>query len=204
MRNRVDPFGEIIADPARGLWMGNRGRLHDAGRSILRPWQVRRWITCRLEFRGRHRDVMPPWRWTALFFLDEATAFAAGHRPCGECRHPDYRRFRELWAAVHPDDPVGADWIDARLHAERLSGRAGKRTAPAELADLPDGAFVVRDGAAWLVRDGFLLEWTPGGYAARRPRPAGGRVELLTPPSVVAVFRAGYRPRLHPSAEPGP
>lgn len=197
----MDPFGEIIADPARGLWMGNRGQLHHAGRTIRRPWQVRRWITCRLEFRGRHRDVMPPWRWTALFFLDEATAFAAGHRPCGECRHPDYRRFRDLWATVHPGDPVGADWIDARLHAERLAGRAGKRTAPADLADLPEGAFVVQDGAAWLVRDGVLLAWSPAGYAARRPRPAGGRVELLTPPSVVAVFRAGYRPHLHPTAD---
>jgi hypothetical protein len=201
LQNRVDPFGEIFVDPARGLWMGNRGQLHDGGRAILRPWQVRRWITCRLEFRGRHRDVMPPWRWTALFFLDEATAFAAGHRPCGECRHPDYRRFRDLWSAVRPRDPVGADGMDMRLHAERLDGRAGKRTAPAELAELPDGTFVVREGGAWLVHDRFLLAWSPAGYTTRRPRPGRGRVAVLTPPSVVAIFRSGYAPQIHPTGD---
>jgi len=180
--------------------MGNRGWLHSPERTILRPWQVRRWITCRLEFRGWHREVMsPPRTWTELFFLDEPTAFAAGHRPCAECRNADYRRFRALWESVHPGDEVGADAIDRRLHAERLVGRAGKRTAPAELADLPDGAVVAEDGRAWLVHDRDLLEWSPAGYVSRRPRPARGRVDLLTPPSVVAVFRAGYRPVPHPT-----
>ncbi len=200
LQNRVTPFGEIFADPARGLWMGNRGRLHDDGRTILRPWQVRRWITCRLEFRSRHREVMSPRTYTELFFLDEATAFAAGHRPCGECRHAAYRRFRDLWTAVHPSDPVGADWIDRRLHAERLVGRSGKRTEPAELAGLPDGTFVAMDGRAWLVLDRALLEWSPAGYAGSRPRPRRCRVALLTPRSVVAVFRAGCRPQVHPTA----
>jgi hypothetical protein len=185
--------------------MGNRGWLHSPERTILRPWQVRRWITCRLEFRGRHRDVMPPRPvWTALFFLDEATAFAAGHRPCGECRWADYRRFRDLWGTVHPAEPVGADAMDVRLHAERLAGRAGKRTHPAELAELPDGAFVAREGGAWLVLDAHLLEWSPAGYVSRRPRPARGPVELLTPPSMVAVLRAGYRPHVHPTADQPP
>ena len=199
LQNRVDPFGEIVTTPARGLWMGNRGRLHDAGRTILRPWQVRRWITCRLEFRGRHRDVMPPWRWTALFFLDEATAFAAGHRPCGECRHEAYRRFAGLWAATHPDGPAGADDMDRRLHAERLDGRV-RRTESRELSGLPDGAFVALDGRAWLVRDRELLAWSPSGYAERRPRPVRLRADVLTPPTVVEILRAGYPPHVHPSA----
>jgi hypothetical protein len=200
LQNRVDPFGRIIADPGRGLWTGNRGVLHDEGRTIRRQWQVRRWITCSLEFRGRHREVMSPRTWTELFFLDEATAFAAGHRPCGECRHPAYRRFRDLWGAVHPADPVGADGIDRRLHDERLAVRA-RRTETADLADLPDGTFVARDGRAWLVLDRSLLAWSPAGYAAGRPRPPRGRVEVLTPPSVVAVLRAGYQPQVHPTGD---
>lgn len=143
--------------------------------------------------------MSPRRTWTELFFLDEATAFAAGHRPCAECRNPDYRRFRALWASVHPADQAGADAMDQRLHAERLDGRARKRTAPAELADLPDGAFVALDGRAWLVHDDRLLAWSPAGYTARRPRPAAGHADLLTPPSVVAVLRAGYRPHVHPT-----
>lgn len=199
LQNRVTPFGEIVADPARGTLLGNRGRLHDGGRTILRPWQVRRWISCELEFKGRRRQVMTPNRWTELFFLDEATAFAAGHRPCAECRYPDFRRFVDRWTRVHPDDPAGVDAVDRRLHAERLDGRA-KRTHPADLADLPDGAFVADGGRAWLVLGDRLLAWTPSGYAEGRPRPTGGPAELLTPPSTVAVLRAGYEPRLHLSA----
>jgi hypothetical protein len=201
LQNRVTPFGEIVADPARGTWLGNRGVLHDERRTIRRPWQVRRWIICQLEFRGRHREVMRPGRWTKLFFLDEATAFAAGHRPCGECRHADFRRFRDLWSAVHPEDGPGVDPMDRRLHAERLAGRVGKRTHPAELADLPDGAFIAIEGAAWLVHGGALRLWTPAGYGDRRPRPARAAVDLLTPPGTVAVFRAGYRPHVHPTAD---
>jgi hypothetical protein len=202
LRNRVTPFGEIRADPMRGAWVGNRGVLHDASRTIRRDWQVRRWITCRLDFRGRHREVMTPGRWTELFFLDEATAFAAGHRPCGECRNADYRRFRARWETAHPDDAVGADAIDARLHGERLAGRA-KRTHAADVRALPDGAFLVEGGEPWLVRGASLLRWTPGGYADRRYRPSHGTVELLTPPGVVAVFRAGYDPQIHPTALDG-
>jgi hypothetical protein len=198
--NRISPFGEILADPGRGTWTGNRGCLHDRDRTIHRAWQVRRWITCRLEFRGRHRDIMPPGRWTALFFLDEASAFAAGHRPCGECRNADHRRFRHLWEAVYPDDESGADWIDRRLHDQRVTERRRKRTYPAELDELPDGAFIADAGRAWLMLDRSLLAWSAGGYGERRPRPCRGRVDVLTPPGVVAVFRAGYRPQLHPSS----
>jgi len=201
LQNRVDPFGRIFADPARGTWLGNRGWLHDASQRILRPWQVRRWIICQLEFRGRHRQVMSPRRtWTELFFLDEATAFAAGHRPCGECRNAAYRLFRDRWRALHPADPPGVDAIDRRLHDERVAGRQ-KRTSPAELAAVPDGAFVVETGRAWLVLDRSLFAWSPAGYLERRPRPVRGDVELLTPRSVVEVFRAGYRPHVHHTAE---
>ena len=197
LQNRVTPFGEIVALAGRGLLMGNRGVVHDEGRRIVRPWQVRRWIACRLEFRGRRRPVMPPRRWTALFFLDEAAAFAAGHRPCAECRNADYRRFRALWERVH-GAPAGADAMDRVLHAQRTDGRR-KRTYRARLAELPDGAYVALDGAAWLVWGERLLEWTDRGYARRRAR-AGGNAEVLTPPGMIAVLRAGYGVAVHPSA----
>jgi hypothetical protein len=300
LQNRVTPFGEIVAVAARGTLTGNRGVLHDAEQRIVRDWQVRRWIACRLEFRGRWRPVMPPGRWTALFFLDEATALAAGHRPCAECRHADYQRFRTAWSIAHawPPAPAAeppsagseASWparqpssasaprpsptsapsptpappapptpssavpggslsapawlpgpapsssasvpsplaepalpvsqssfaatpsasrpswsswsieaIDRQLHAERRHGPWRPRTHQAELASLPDGAFIAADGAAWLVHHDALLRWTPAGYTARRPRTEGA-VTLLTPPSLVAVLAAGYTPAPHPSA----
>jgi len=178
--------------------MGNRGVVHDEARRIVRPWQVRRWIACRTEFRGRRREVMPPRRWTALFFLDEAAAFAAGHRPCAECRNADYRRFRALWEGVH-GGPAGADAIDRVLHAQRTNGRR-KRTYRARLGALPDGAYVALDGAAWLVQGAELLEWTDRGYGRRRARPPDHAADVLTPPGIVAVLAAGYGATVHPSA----
>jgi hypothetical protein len=195
-QNRVTPLGELIAVPERGLVYGNRGCLHDDEGRIRRRWATRRWIACRLEFRGWHRGpLMQPGRFTELFFLDEATAFAAGHRPCALCRREDYRRFTELWAELHPGQ-VGADAIDTQLHEERLAGP--REGSP---AGLPDGVFVLEDGEPWLVRSGKLRCWTPGGYAARRPTPAQGLI--VTPPSLVEVLRRGWRgavPLLHPSA----
>jgi hypothetical protein len=196
LQNRVTPLGELVADPARGLVYGNRGCLHDASGRIRRPYQVKRWIACRLEFRGRRRArLLQPGRYTELFFLDEATAFAAGHRPCAECRRADYDRFRELLGET------GADAMDERLHEERWAdGR--RRLHAARLDDLPDGAFVLRDGAPWLVRGDELREWTPAGYAAQAPRP-GGEATLVTPPSLVEVLRHDWRPLvplLHPTA----
>src|SRR4051794_10872656 len=135
--NRVTPLSEIVADPARGLVYGNRGCLHDADGRIVRPFAVRRWIACRLRFKGRRRDLMRPGRYTELFFLDEATALAAGHRPCAECRRRDYDALVALWRDLHPAD-AGADAIDARLHGERLApGGPARRLHEAELADLP-------------------------------------------------------------------
>lgn len=190
LQNRVTPTGELIATPERGLVFGNRGCLHDDALRIRLRFQVKRWISCRLEFRGRHRGIMPPGRYTGLFFLDEATAFAAGHRPCAECRRADYVRFTDIWGAK-------ADAIDARLHEERMH-----RTHDARFHDLPDGVFVLVDGEPWVVLDDELLRWTPGGYTDRRPRPRGA-ARVVTPPSTMAVLRHGWDglvPFLHPSA----
>jgi hypothetical protein len=198
LQNRVTPFGDLVAVAGRGRLMGNRGVLHDDARRIVRAWQVRRWIACLTEFRGRHREIMQPRRYTELFFLDEATAFAAGHRPCAECRNADYRRFRALWEASF-GAPADADSMDRVLHAERLDGRR-KRTHWADFATLPDGAYVALDGRAWLVWRGELLAWTDGGYAERRPRPHNGEGAVLTPRSVVALLRLGYPVSVHPSA----
>lgn len=198
LQNRVTPFGELVAVPGRGMLMGNRGVLHDESRRIVRPFAVRRWIACVLDFRGRYRTVMTPRRYTELFFLDEATAFAAGHRPCAECRHADYVRFKTLWATTF-GKPAGADEMDLILHAERLDGRT-KRTHRMPYRSLPDGTFVVEDGAARLVRGDELLAWTDAGYGERRVRPRRGSAHVLTPPSIVEVVRAGYRPALHPTA----
>jgi hypothetical protein len=188
-RNRVTPLGEIVAHPARGLVYGNRGVLHEDGGRIRRRWATRRWIACRLEFKDRRRPLLRPGRFTELFFLDEATAFAAGHRPCGECRREDYFRFLALLGES------GADAVDARLHAERLDHH------DARMADLPDGAFVLHDGGPYLVLGGELLRWTPGGYDRRTPRP-GGTARVITPPSFLTVLAADWEgavPLLHPS-----
>ena len=198
LQNRVTPFGALVAVAGRGLLMGNRGVVHDEARRIVRQWQVRRWIACRTEFRGRRRAIMQPRRWTELFFLDEATALAAGHRPCGECRSADYRRFRTLWQSTH-GAPANADAMDRVLHAERLDARR-KRTYRAPFATLPDGVFVALDGAAWLVRERELLAWSDSGYAERRARPLRGEADVLTPRSIVALVAAGYPVWVHPSA----
>jgi hypothetical protein len=189
--NRVTPLSELVADPARGLVYGNRGCLHDAEGRIRRRFAGHRWIACRLRFKGWHRaPLMQPGRFTELFFLDEATAWAAGHRPCALCRRGDYDRFGALWDELHPGER-GADAIDARLHGERVAGRA-QRHHDAALDDLPDGAFVLRDGAPWLVRGDALRRWSAAGYGERVPRPAGERAPLITPPSLVAILRAGW------------
>ena len=190
LQNRVTPLGELIATPERGLVYGNRGCLHDAERRIRRPFQVKRWIACRLEFRGRSRaDPMPPGRYTGLFFLDEATAFAAGHRPCAECRREDYNRYLEIVGERRADD------LDERLHAERTGPRP-------HASDLPDGAFVLHEDEPWLVLGDELLRWTPGGYTERVARPSGS-MTVVTPRTTLEVLRAdwnGVVPFLHPSA----
>jgi hypothetical protein len=203
-QNRVTPLGDLVADPARGLVYGNRGCLHDGEGRVRRRYAVQRWIACRLEFKGRRRALMQPGRYTELFFLDEATAFAAGHRPCAECRRADYDRFVSLWAAHHRGER-GADAIDRRLHEERLAPATRlQRRHGAAYGDLPGGAFVLRGDAPWLVCGDALLRWSAGGYTEAVARPADAeRAVVLTPPALVAVLREGWAgavPLVHPSA----
>jgi hypothetical protein len=198
LRNRVTPLGELVADPARGHVYGNRGCLHDEHGQIRRRYNGKLWIACRLEFKGWQRGpLLQPGRFTELFFLDEATAWAAGHRPCALCRREDYNRFRKLIGEQR------AVAIDERLHTERVDPETrGHRLHHARLEDLPDGAFVLVDGTPRLVLGDSLLTWTPAGYTERLPRPAT-TAELITPPSLVDVLRAGWEgavPLLHPSA----
>lgn len=198
--NRVTPFGAIVALPGRGTLTGNRGILIDDERHMVRRWQTKRWIACRLSYKGIRRKVMQPHAWTELFFLDEASAFAAGHRPCAECRRDDYRHFRDLWER-HVASPANADAMDAVLHRERVDGRA-KRTYRDDLSALPDGTFVALENDAWLVRGEYLYAWSDSGYGARRPRYQGA-IDVLTPQAVVTILRAGYEPSIHPSAKAG-
>jgi len=192
LQNRVDPFGALIADPARGTLMGNRGgRLHRADQTLgARRWTSRRWIACVCDFKGRKRAVWGE-GYTELFFLDEPTALAAGHRPCFECRRAEAEAFREAF----PGGPrLGADAIDAALHDERLEGRR-KRLWRADLAELPDNTMIARGGPALLVSGDALLPWDLRGYGAPQPRRGSEAVDVLTPRSIAAALRAGYRPR---------
>jgi hypothetical protein len=202
LQNRVSPFGELFAAPARGTLMGDRGgRIHtDAKTLTARRWASRQWICCVLDFKGRHRDVWGRF-YTELFFLDEPTALAAGHRPCFECRRDDAEAFAEKWREAQSlGTRPHAGEMDKVLHGERLSGRA-KRRHRRTIDDLPDGAFVAVEEAAFAVRGDALIRWTPQGYDARRPRMRRIAVDVLTPPAILAVLSAGYQPRWHPSAK---
>ena len=191
LRNRVTPLGDLVAVAERGLVYGNRGCLHDASGRIVRRSATRRWIACRLSFRGWYRSPQPqPGRYTGLYFLDDATALAAGHRPCALCRRADYERVLDVLGVR------GADEVDRVLAAERDGERPRVRVDA-----LPDGAFVVADRGPCLVLGGALRSWSPAGYGP--PLPAPAHAELVTPPSLVRVLSAGWAPLvpfLHPSA----
>jgi hypothetical protein len=208
-QNRATPYGDLIATPERGTFLGNRGILHDADGHIQRAWRGQRWLVCVLEFRGRQRTVMTPNRYTELFFLDEATALAAGHRPCAECRHARFLAFCKAWGVVHPGrgpQRPSADEIDRQLHRERLAPDRSKRCYLAALDDLPDGVLVTLAGRGdqpCLVWGKRLLVWSPSGYGQRRPRPRSEEVNVLTPRSTVASIQAGYVPEVHRSALSG-
>jgi hypothetical protein len=190
LQNRVDPFGDVYAAPERGTLMGNRGgRLHCDDRTLGGGrWTSRRWIVCLCAFKGRRREVWGA-GYTELFFFDEPTALAAGHRPCFECRREAARAF----LAAFPGAPKGADAMDTVLHAERLEGRRKRlwRMAPNAL---PDGAMVARNGRAFALRGGIASPWSFAGYGPPEPFPPGEDVDVLTPPSTVAALAAGYRP----------
>ena len=203
LQNRVDPFGVLFRSPARGTFMGNRGgALHNDHREIVRQYKSRQWITCVLEFRGRRREVMSPKRYTELFFLDEAVAFAAGHRPCAECRRGRFNAFKQAWmqrnspgSSYHARAPE----IDEVLHRARLDERRKKRTYEAPVGSLPNGAFVQIDQAVYLVWDNALALWTPEGYRKTEPRPRNLTVTVLTPRPIVECFAQGYEPEIHRS-----
>jgi hypothetical protein len=201
LQNRVTPTGDIIATPHRGMFTGNRGIIHDPATKTLltRRWSTNAWLTCVCEFRGRRRQVMGGRSWTELFFLDEATSFAAGHRPCFYCRRDDANRFRAAW-----EQGIGVSGVLAReiyivLHRERLE-RGNKRlhALPMPLPQLPDGAMVQAGAESYLIAQGRALLWSPGGY--RQAQNALTGAMLLTPPSTLRALGAGYRPVLHESA----
>jgi hypothetical protein len=201
LQNRVDPFGTIHAVPQRGTMMGNRGgRIHDpATRKITRHHASRRWIACVCEFKNRRLEVMGR-GYTQLFFLDEVTAFAAGHRPCAECRRADFLRFTEVWReAFGVTARRIADEMDAVIHAQRcVSGKGGLSISRNCAAGLPDGAMISAGEAAYAVRGGAFLPWSFGGYGA--PSPMRGNLKLLTPRSIAKIFENGYAPGFHASA----
>jgi hypothetical protein len=202
--NRVTPWGAIIADPGRGLFFGNRGNLHDERQAIVRLWKSKAWVTCLLQFKGRRRRLMQPGRYTELFFLDEAVALAAGHRPCGECRRHDLEHFKRAWAAAVGGQDTLSD-MDRRLHLDRLGPDRRKRIFTETCALLPEGTYIEREGSAWLIFEQALHRWTPAGYSDRTELPLAETVRILTPRCTVAVLSAGYRPVLHPSArQPAP
>jgi hypothetical protein len=200
LQNRVTPSGDIIATPHRGMFTGNRGIIHDpATRTLTRRWAGKAWLTCVCEFRGRRREVMGGRSWTELFFLDEATALAAGHRPCFYCRRDDANRFRAAWEAGNNVANVLAREIDAVLHRERLEGRAKRlHPLPTPVEQLPDGAMLQEGNESYLIVQGRAHAWAPAGYRAAQN--ALQEAMLLTPPSTLRALSAGYRPVLHPSA----
>jgi hypothetical protein len=201
-QNRVTPYGELIAVPDRGMFWGNRGVLHDEQGRLVRYARARAWLICVLEFKGRRRTLMAPGRLTELFFLDEATGLAAGHRPCGECRYGDYQAFKRAFSSGSGSGSGsgGAPEIDARLHADRLVRPGVRRSYTAALSDLPDGTMVEVSGQPRLVYEGGLLGWTPGGYRSRLVVAPSSEVTVITPRSTVAALAAGYAPVVHPSA----
>jgi hypothetical protein len=203
LQNRVLPTGEIVAHPGRGMIMGNRGCIHQLDRTLgVTRWRTKMWIACVLDWNGRRRDVMPPGRWTALFFLDEATALAAGHRPCGFCRRDDHVWFGESWrAGAGLSKRLKASEMDVVLHSERVESRTRRKiTRTVQAGGLPDGAMIAYDDTIGLWYGGTLLPWTFDGYQEPLSISSASTVRLLTPPSIVAAIKGGYRPMVHPTA----
>lgn len=202
-QNRVDPFGNLHATPERGALLGNRGCLHDDAGQIRKAFARKAWVTCRLEWKGIQRTVFSPGRYTELFFLDEATALAAGHRPCNDCRSENYSAFKEAWQATQAAGAfVKAEAMDVQIHAERITASKEKRTFAAQLGDLPDGVMVILPQSLEkprLLWDGKIWEWSFQGYSAPREADPGLNVDVLTPASICAVLSKGYPVTVHPS-----
>ena len=200
LQNRVDPFGNLIKTEARGSWTGTRGLLHNDEQEILRPFRLKAWLTCKLEFKGRKRKMMSPDRYTELFFLDEATAFAAGHRPCCECRRDDFNKFKSLWLKANPgygfDKKVSIQKIDGIIHEERINKDRSKISFEESIHNIPDGSFVLFDNDPHVVFNKQLFLWSPFGYAKGITLPHAEKLIVLTPVSIVNTFRVGYLPQM--------
>ena len=200
LQNRVDPYGNIIKNPARGHWTGNRGVIHDEHKNILRRFKLKAWITCALQFKGWKREVMSPNRWTELFFWDEATAFSAGHRPCFFCRRPDANRFKVFWLKGNSEYGFDAKTrmpeIDKVIHRERIDEKGLKVTYLADITSLPDGCFIELNDKPWLIFEGLIYPWSPTGYGKGELFHKHQQVKVLTPGSIVKTFSAGYKPEM--------
>jgi hypothetical protein len=200
LQNRVSPEGNIIKTPARGSWMGNRGIIHNGKQQIVRPYQIRAWIICRLEFKGRTLPVMVDKHNTQLFFLDEATALSAGHRPCAACRREDYNRFKELWLKGNPqygfDKRTSIQQIDTVLQEQRIADDKSKITYKEKLNSLPDGVFVLFNDHPHLVYQRQLYSWTPSGYEQPFIANQAIKIPVLTPESTVSAIKMGYVPQI--------
>ena len=201
LQNRVDPYGALCAAQERGMWMGNRGVLHDASKRVVAAWRLPRWITCVLSWKDRRREVFAPNRYSELFFLDEATSLSAGHRPCAECRRSRYLEFRAAWdSALRGRDAetqfLRADAIDRVLHAERLDSRRRKKTYRAALSSLPAGTMVEYARAPHLIWRGKLRPWSFGGYGPGVDVAPAEEVDVLTPRSIVGAIREGFVPQI--------
>jgi hypothetical protein len=199
LQNRVDPLGRFISTSARGLWMGNRGVIHK-DKQIVRAFKHKAWIICALEFKGRHRTVMMPDRWTELFFLDEATAFAAGHRPCFECRKDDAKRFKSCWIKGNPSHnftmATSINQIDEIIHHERIDANKAKVIHERASGDIPEGTFVLVNDDPYVLINGMPHRWTPFGYERSMALPEVSMFTVLTPRSIVNAFSAGYVPQI--------
>ncbi|MBC3808495.1 hypothetical protein H8K52_14215 [Undibacterium seohonense] len=205
LQNRVTPFGQLKAINARGLFLGNRGKLHNDEKRIIKQWDSNRWITCSIEYQGIRREIFSEGSYSELFFLDEATALSAGHRPCGDCRRERLKEFKLRWQQANSEDGdtngIKVELIDTQMHAERTKRDGTKVTYQTKLGELPDGVFISIDGIALLKWNNKLFEWSASGYIERfETFPDELVVDVLTPRSVVGVIRAGYIPQVHQSA----
>lgn len=201
-QNRVTPRGEIIFSASKsGTLMGNRGRLHNADKQIIRQSKTKSWVACLLQFKDYKRpELMAADSYTELFFLDEATAMAAGHRPCATCQNQRYKSFKAAWFRSQGLAEAAVSVMDEQLHGERMAADGGKVTHVEPINALPDGTFIERDGESYLIVSGKLLHWSPDGYLDAQAAPSTGDAVVLTPKSIVAALRQGYAPALHPSA----
>lgn len=205
LQNRVTPFGELKSINARGEFLGNRGILHNDEKQIVKQWRHKAWVTCSLEYQGIQREIFSKGNYSELFFLDEATALSAGHRPCGDCRRERLKEFKLLWQQANSEDGdtsgTKVELIDTQMHAERTMRDGTKVTYQTKLGELPDGAFISIDGIALLKWNNKLFEWSASGYTERfETFPEELVVDVLTPRSVIGVIKSGYIPQVHHSA----